>query len=562
MNMPFVLKKNSYPFFIGLFLLSFLYSQSNMGWVGWLVPSNIAVWFSSAIVVVLAAFKVWRTQKIHYSLFNTLLGLLFLGIFAFGIVRSHLGFQELLFYFLLLLNVWLFYLALFQFLLTVKIFNTLVFAIVALGGLQAVIGLIQYFDHEQIFYIIIGYEPFAITGRPTGSFQQVNMMSSFLAISLLAVLYLITVKSKLLVTSKARFYLLLLSFFIFTVFFLTESRAGSVALVGGVITFLIVNFRVIKPRFGYLIVWLLIASLSALLTYVFFQNAPVDSTVVSSTVLSKFERVATGNDVRMDLYSSAIKLFMQSPVLGYGIGNYDQIMVEFYSHVTPSPQLKAILGNIIHPHNELLFWMLQSGVITLILVVTFIYFYIKGLLRDKRKAVALFLLMPIVIHSQLSFPFILSSLHLFLFLILLAFGSTGVKSYSLNFDKFKVIKFSLLPIIISYFLVSIVLAYSMFSTIGEIYYYQKRLFLYKQAEYAGKELNGYFYFASKNPLTRPFIRQEMNRMFDKAVEQGNKYDLNQYVLWYEKNAFSDDVDKIRLTKALKSREFTSNVKKK
>ncbi len=551
-------KKKRYHYFIGLFLFSYLYSQPNMGGVGWLVPSNIALWFSSTIVVVLAAFKVWQTQKINYSLFNTLLGLLLLGIYGFGIIRSHLDYQELLFYFLLLLNVWLFFLALFQFLLTVKIFNKLLFFIVVLGVLQAAIGLIQYFDHQQIFYILFGYEPFAINGRPTGSFQQVNMMSSFLAVSLLAVLYLITIKSKVLVTSKTRFFLLFLSMFIFTVFFLTESRAGLVALIGGLVTFLIVNFRVIKPRFGYFLVWLLIAGLTALLTSLILQYTVVDSTAVSSTVLSKFERVAAGNDVRMDLYISAIKLFMQSPFLGYGIGNYDPVMVQFYSHLTPSPELKAILGNITHPHNELLFWMLQSGVITLILVIAFIYFYIKGLFNNKRKIIALFLLIPIVIHSQLSFPFILSSLHLFLFLILLAFGSTRVKSYSFHVDKSKVIKISLLPIIIGYFSLTSLLAYSMFNSIEEIYYYQKRLFLHKQSEYAGKESNGYFYFASKNPLTRPFIRQEMNRMFDKAIEQGNKYDINQYVLWSEKNAYSEDVDKERLLKALTLGKLNNN----
>jgi O-antigen polymerase len=529
-----------------------------MGGVGWLVPSNIALWFASSVFVVLAMLKVLQAKKIKYSFLNTLLGLLFLGVLGMGSIRSHIGYQEFLFYFLLLFNVWLFFLAAFQFSLNLKAFNTLVMSVVILGGVQAAIGFVQYFDYGQVFYNIVAYEPFAITGRPTGSFQQVNMMSSFLSVSLLGILYLTTIKSKKLLSFKARNYLLLLSCFIFVAFFLTGSRAGIVALLGGFLTFLLVNFRVVKPSFAYLIGWLLIAFLMAVLTFAIFQNVPVTSNAFDSTVLSKFERVASGSDVRIDLYTSAIKLFIQSPFLGYGIGNYDQTMVEFYSHLTPSPQLKAILGNIIHPHNELLFWMLQSGVITLILVVTFIYFYIKGLFKEKRKAIVLFLLMPILIHSQLSFPFTLSSLHLFLLITLLAFGSTGIRSYTFQIDKTRLIRLSLLPVVFVYFFVSTLLAHVMFASIDEIYYYQKRLFLYKQEKYVGNELEGYFKYASINPLTRPFIRQEMNRMFDKAIKQENKYDLNQYILWSNKNAFSVDVDNERLSLALKLIGFKKN----
>jgi O-antigen polymerase len=125
---------------------------------------------------------------------------------------------------------------------------------------------------------------------------------------------------------------------------------------------------------------------------------------------------------RQTLYSTAVELIKHKPLLGYGIGSFPRVYADQTVKISAiHPDTNKSGRTISHPHNEVLLWMIEGGLLSVSgLVVAFvglcIALYRSGFSRGGAYAALLF---PISFHTQVELPFYGSSAHWFLWLFII-----------------------------------------------------------------------------------------------------------------------------------------------
>ena len=73
-----------------------------------------------------------------------------------------------------------------------------------------------------------------------------------------------------------------------------------------------------------------------------------------------------------------------------------------------------------HPHNEILFWTVEGGIIPLLGILFIVGSFLNIVWKAKKNRAwsYLVLLLPITIHLQLELPFYISAIHWFTFIFL------------------------------------------------------------------------------------------------------------------------------------------------
>ena len=138
------------------------------------------------------------------------------------------------------------------------------------------------------------------------------------------------------------------------------------------------------------------------------------------------------NHARYTMLRDTLAMIAEKPILGWGYGGFEYSFQHFRINQTPPTVVTEIAR---HPHNELLLWWVEGGVIALFGMLLLVWAGIKLVVRacwhDQRafacgkasagEALALCLaLLPIALHSQTEYPFYLSAFHWLVFLLLLA----------------------------------------------------------------------------------------------------------------------------------------------
>ncbi len=141
---------------------------------------------------------------------------------------------------------------------------------------------------------------------------------------------------------------------------------------------------------------------------------------------------ADSNHARYTMLRDTLAMIAEKPLLGWGYGGFEYSFQHFRINQTPPTAVTEIAR---HPHNELLLWWVEGGVVALLGMLLLVRAGFKLLARarwhDKRtfacgkasagEALALCVaLLPIALHSQTEYPFYLSALHWLVFLLLLA----------------------------------------------------------------------------------------------------------------------------------------------
>ena len=549
MNLKSWFKKRTKIYLFMFLLFSFFYSFPNTGGAGWMVPSNIAIWFGIGGFVSIAL--VLSNLNINYVFSNVglFLGVLLFCLAVLGAVNTSISHSELFGYFGLFIFIWLFFIAVLQFKLDFKLLIQLLFVVVVIGVLQSIISYIQVFDNYRIFNLWFGYEPFRITGRPTGSFQQVNMLASFLSLSLISALFLLSLKPKQWLTNNKKIFLYIASFTIFSVLLLSGSRTGFLALIIPILGLLILRYKAFKNNILPLALWVLSLTLGGMFVYFILNDL---SSI--NLLADKLSKVSSGTDSRIHLYFSGFNLFLDSPWVGYGIGGYNEALQGYYQNQSlPNGLTQSQIDRMTHPHNELLFWMLQSGVVALIVVLAFVVYYLKVLFNYNKGYAWLILILisPLIIQTQLSYPFTLSAMHLFLLLILLAFG---VKDFVYIKINSSVVSGLLMMFAVFVLVVTTYAAYLSLKSIKEVFYFQSRLSLYQDDRYEGYEQNGYLLTATKHPLFSRNAINAMESMLIRAEKTHNLYDVKQYLLWAsQQEQMALNIDSLKKAKSLQEK---------
>ncbi|MCY9851466.1 Wzy polymerase domain-containing protein [Vibrio mediterranei] len=257
----------------------------------------------------------------------------------------------------------------------------------------------------------MGYD--VVINRPYGIFQQPNVMASFLATALVLSGYLLARQRH-----KYNWHISDVSILYLTpvitlpLIVVLGSRTGWLgALIGTLLLIPYLYRHSTRKRFRG---WTF-ASLAgvALGLFLGFGNTSSQNLI---------EQKASFTDIRATIYSQSIDMLIEKPFTGYGLGKFEP---EYIVYTARQHQLNnhfsAGVPALDHPQNELLFWGIEGGLLPILGILLAALFVLSRIYTAKpgtRLAIfALFL--PIVLHSQLEYPFYHSLIHWITFIILI-----------------------------------------------------------------------------------------------------------------------------------------------
>ena len=513
-----------------LIFISSLYSQSNIGAYGLFLPFNVAIWLTVGIFVVITFIRVVQKREIHLSVFNIALGVFLLVIFFNSIINTNLKSVDVVIFGMAFVGVIAFVISLNQYQIKKTDLIFLLYLLCLVGFLQAIVSLFQIHDGDYWFFInVFSYAPLTIfEGVPLGTFQQVNMLATFLAFTLVVVLFLILKDDFKAKSLLHKLVLMLLVCLFAYVISLSGSRASLLVLIVGVTFLLIGSFHKVKMQYQGILLWLFFITVGVYIAYLLPGDAPG-----LLSVESKVTKSLVGGDVRWLIYSLGWEQFLSSPWIGNGLGNYNQSLIDTASSVGVSEQFKETdLSIFKHPHNEILFWLINSGIVVLIGFIVLAYIYLKNLakLPNNYGLVLFSLAVMFVIPAMLSYPFTLSAIHLILLLLFIQVGNQ-TSSFVLKFNVGTGFSYILYTFIFTIF---IMIAYSAWHTLKstkEVVYFNDRA-LHQAFSSKEKTLDTiYLEHAAVNPIYKIQAKLQMNAMVIKAFNEENALEVIQYVHW-------------------------------
>ena len=395
-------------FFLGVLAFYTLFGMHffmhNQGGAGLYLPFNMVGW---AFVAVLISFGLWHLTVIKQLTFPRAL---------FWYLS---GFVILLLPFLNPLAEWnaiaqprflaigaglLVYFALSQFQFSEKQRHVLLYLLLGAVAVEAVFGLIQFFLLKDGNWV--GYN--VKINRPYGIFQKDSVFSSFLAAGLAISLYLQRWDEA---VQTSRWRQVLLSVILVSVPLLLiqiQSRAGNYSAILVVLCMLPILWFYNRRIFWWSVVLLSIGFSIGLLVHTSVRSA--DSYVLTS-------------GFRKLYWSHLLTMLPQSPWLGHGYGSFEYTFLhDFYApeHITPGMSLME--ENLDHPHNEILFWLHKGGIVAVLGLIVFAAGYLRSIFKCTgwaKRISLLVLVLPLLFHSMVEYPFYHSVAHFFFFIIFL-----------------------------------------------------------------------------------------------------------------------------------------------
>jgi O-antigen polymerase len=202
--------------------------------------------------------------------------------------------------------------------------------------------------------------------------------------------------------------------FIYSIPFLTsilylplQSRTGNLAFFIAISFISILGYKKKKQ----LATWLGLAIIGFLIG----SKAP-------ESIAKKIEGLIRPTNSRRMLYQISYELYRKNPIIGVGYGSFFSSFRHYYAQrKSEDSSILSDSGNIDHPHNETLFWMVEGGIVALIGLLIIAGGFLIMLWQTKSLEAwgTAGLILPILIHTQTELPFYLSLIHWFLFIFLL-----------------------------------------------------------------------------------------------------------------------------------------------
>lgn len=283
----------------------------------------------------------------------------------------------------------------------------LLFVLIAVW-IEALLGWTQYalFGPENF----MAFDP--ETQRPYGIFRQPNVMASFMATGLVFSIYLLVRSRQVFSGHSASSVLCLLTpLLIVPLLFQLNSRVGWLGASLGVLFALPYLYAQLGKRLT--LSWLGIFTLGVVVALL-----QVNSADGWSLVASKLQ----SDPNRSFIYPQVIRMILEQPFMGVGYGNFEA-SYNLYAAQLYSAGITENAGypNLHHPHNELLFWAAEGGVVALGGLLFAAYLVLRTILRAPQghRLILVALFFPIVLHTQTEYPFYHSMVHFVVFVILI-----------------------------------------------------------------------------------------------------------------------------------------------
>ena len=183
----------------------------------------------------------------------------------------------------------------------------------------------------------------------------------------------------------------------------------------------------------------------------------VGSLTKRDTMTSKAKQYS-GN-TRMATYQLTYEMIKENPIFGVGYGNFlSAFRLHYAKRKKEDPSIQTIgNNNMDHPHNEILFWTVEGGIIPLVGLLIMAGGLLIMIWRTNLKGAwaMLGLTFPVLIHTQLELPFYISLVHwvTFIFIIYMIDNELS-NSFKVNVEFvsiFRILSLSI-PIIISIYM--------------------------------------------------------------------------------------------------------------
>lgn len=269
-------------------------------------------------------------------------------------------------------------------------------------AVEALFALVQYYLLQPGNWI--GYN--TQVNRPYGIFQQVNVLASFMAVGIGIALYL-ALNDPLAMVRRWRLLLiagsLLMTSLLVTVI---QSRA---AWIGAFVVTLILLGLVWQRRVNRRS-WLLLTLVAGVSVGCASQWAHIEAGVGVARPMDQL----VGTQVRTIYWTHSLEMIAKRPLLGVGYGRFESAFVDDYYSVPPSISGALLIEqNLDHPHNELLYWLVEGGLVALLGLALMAWGWWRMLApHGWGKRLALFALpFPLLFHAMVEYPFYHSLAH-------------------------------------------------------------------------------------------------------------------------------------------------------
>lgn len=505
-----------------LFLLAPLYYHPNLGGEGLRIPHNITIWLVATIFIAYSFHKMLKARQYVIPKY-------FWMIAAFPVLATLSGFiagvEQPLKWLFRLLFIWgglAFFFALFQARLSQARIDRLLYLVVLSALIFAIVGMMQIWLKLDMPYLL----PKNPDGIPGSFFQQINNQATYQVTAIFIAIYLSMrpwLRSGHFVKRVALLIAVLLAAYTVAI---SGSRIGALTLIISMLVVLPVirrNWR----RHG-----LLLGVLAALA--IGFSAGVLTG---SDKLIDKTEALQAGYsaEARLGMYSISLGLIAESPIVGQGIGSFgpawQYAKPDFYAD---HPDAKLPEQYVSHPHNELIQWLVEGGLLAFAGMVLVVVSVILAGINTSKNLATLYaaMLVPIAMHTQVELPFYLSVLHWLLFMLLLfvvLHHKTQQKRMGVTVSAINLLKLTSVSVAV---ILLLFYAHSIRSNWDFVAYYQ------------GKQMQNPLPYAYQNPYLSEQARWiDLSAMMYSSIEQNIPENVRYYINWGEQlKAHHPDVD--------------------
>jgi len=404
--------------FLGLIALYYAvlmhYFQHNYGGTALNIPINPLGWIIVSALVGLGLVQIIKTRQFLYNKYLVVVAisccLLLIPLTYSGIEAAH-SYSRLLGLFVGLFVLTAFYQMRFNQTDRINIIWLMLIGVF----LESLFALSQFYVFPHIPALGMNI------ARPSAIFFQANVAATFFATGLLITLYLThTLPAQ---TGKLKRTLLLIAPLTITIaIVLLQSRTGFLGCLIGIVIWLIVYKSIPKS-------WLVIV-----ITAIALSTASLY--ILSDTI--RDAKIYTQSPIRVQIYSDSIDAIKRAPLLGHGYGSFGYTFREQQALAFQEDAKHPQIYKMSHPHNELLLWGIEGGLVSLIPLFIILFFSAKLFIKSRDNLPLLVIIFPISLHLFTEFPFYHSVASYLTFLLLLGLISamkTQSKPVGFNYPQ-------------------------------------------------------------------------------------------------------------------------------
>ena len=373
---------------------------SHIGGSGLYLPYNILSWIFISLIIGLGSWQIFKSRRLYFSQFiiHSWIGF---ALMILPLAYGNNEYSNLSFFRIIGFGLGIFLLISYhQFRFRKNDIYDFLYMFLGLLFIQSLFKLYQQFAPDLSLSLIQSIIHF-------GPFTQKNIFATYLATGLIISLVLLIFDETVLSVGWKRFLVHSTPLITMSHFFFLQSRTGYLSIILCIGLIILINYKRLKCAK----VWFALTFLGLLISFISQQ----ESRPTGAIEYSKNSRKTT--------YLLTLEIIKENPAIGVGYGKFLKSFREHYAERKSTDPNIQLLGNnnMDHPHNEILFWMVEGGIIPLIGILFIVGSFLNIICKAKKTRAwsYLILLLPITIHLQLELPFYISAIHWFTFIFLI-----------------------------------------------------------------------------------------------------------------------------------------------